>query len=735
MKQRLARAIVGAGYRLPLVILLIAVVCFGLIGRTNINYDLTKYLSEDTMTKRALRVMEEEFGSAEQLRVMFADISPEQAGAYVDQMNDMPEVLLASCDAADTVTADGRTYTLVTVTLRDGDPAAAVLKLRAAFPEAGRYWVGGSAAAQLDLQKSVGTEMIGVTALAVVVVLGVLFFASHAWLEPAVLLIVFAVSIVINMGTNLIFPDVSFITFAVSAILQLALSIDYAIMLMHTYDAYLDGGDTAKEAMIKALAECFMRIASSAMTTVAGLMSLVFMSFTFGFDIGMVLSKGIVISMLCVFLMMPGVALMMEKPLRATRHRPVRLGGEHLGALILRISRPLAAVMVIAVLFGLYLNLNNSYSFTADDKTSGDTDYINDRFGVSSPLVILFPGGRDDADYDRQRELAGRLMGITRADGTAAVGDITAMVTTGSEALKYYTAQDVAELTGQSPAVISLFFMTQGFGTGVRADRLLDAAGSMMGGDETVAALREQLDMARTAFEGPNYSRMLVELEADAGDEDFEACMEAVLSAAEAVYGSDVYVTGAPMSAYDIAAAFSGDLRTVNLITLLAILLIVTVSFRAIKIPVLLVFVIEGAIWITMGFSELIGEPVFFISYLICLSIQMGATIDYGILMCDQYRSLRRAGLDREGAVKEAMKKALPTILTSGVIIVVAGYIIGRMCSIYYISSIGLLVSRGALVSVILTLTLLPALLLITDRGRDERDELQAVPHRAQGQG
>ncbi len=715
VKDKLARSIVRAGFRLPSVILLIAVLCAALIGMTNINFDLNRYLSDDTMTKRALKVMEDEFGTTEQLRVMFTDISPERLDGYIAEMNRMPEVLLAAHDPDDVLSSGGHTYRLVTVTLTEGDPAAAVMKLRDSFREADCR-VGGPAAAQMDIQRSVGDEMIAATALAVAVVLAVLLAATRSWLEPAVLLIVFAVSIVINMGTNLIFPDVSFITFAVSAILQLALSIDYAIMLLNTYDAFLDAGTNAREAMTRALSECFMRIASSALTTVAGLLSLIFMSFTIGFDIGMVLSKGILISMLCVFLMMPGTVLLLDKPLKKTRHRPVRLGAGGLSGLILRFRGILAAVLVLAVIFGLYLNTQNTYSFTAAEGGRGsDTAFINERFGVASPLVILVPGGREDDDYARQRDLADRLTAIKRADGSAALGNVNAMVTTGAEALKYYTPKDVADLTGQSPAVVSLFFLAKGFGGQVRADRLLDAAGDLTG-DGAAAALTEQLAMARKAFEGPRYARMLVEPEADPGDEDFNSVMESVLAQAEAVYGKDFYVTGVPMSVYDISHAFKGDLRRVNLITLLAILLIVTVSFRAVKIPLMLVFVIEGAIWITMGVSTLMGEPVFFISYLICLSIQMGATIDYGILMCDQYRSLRRAGAGKEAAVRGSMDRALPTILTSGVIIVVAGYIIGRLCSIYYISSIGLMVSRGALISVILTLTLLPALLILTDR-------------------
>jgi predicted RND superfamily exporter protein len=181
------------------------------------------------------------------------------------------------------------------------------------------------------------------------------------------------------------------------------------------------------------------------------------------------------------------------------------------------------------------------------------------------------------------------------------------------------------------------------------------------------------------------------------------------------VYGDDFYATGMPVSTYDISHAFRSDLLKVNLLTLAAIFLIVALSFRSLRMPVLLVFVIEGAIWLTIGFSRLIHEPVFFISYLICVSIQMGATIDYGILLADQYRSRRAENLPPREAMAAALKKSLPTILTSGIILIVAGFAVGRVCTIYYISSIGLLVSRGALISSLLMLVFLPSLLLLFD--------------------
>ncbi len=718
MKKKLAGRIVQ--FRIFLLILMLgfAVFCVTTIGRTRINYDLTKYLSKDTMTQKALVVMEEEFGSSEQLRMMFIDQDEASMEAILEKLEQKEEIFLVSYDASEDRTgSDGKTYQLVTLTLNECDAAALVTELRSMFPEADEYYVGGSAASQLDIQKYVGKEIPMVMMIAVAVVLGVLILTSHAWLEPVIILIVLAVSILINMGTNFIFKDVSFITFAVCSILQLALSIDYAIMLLHTYNDCRDQGMEAAGAMKDALSQCFMRIASSAMTTVAGLLSLLFMSFTIGFDIGLVLSKGIIISMLGVFLLMPAVTLMLEKPLLLTRHKPIRLGGEHLAAFILRIKKPLVAILVLAVLCGLWLNSRVTYIFTDSGSAEiGETAVINEICGSTIPLVLLVPGGDDDSDYDLQRDLVQKLEAIRMEDGSPAVKAVSAMVTTGEAALQYYTAQDVSEMTGMDTLAVKLFFALQGLEEPVRADRLLKAAESIAGSNETVKDLREQLAMAEKVFHGSRYDRMILEIGFQTFDPDFNSYMEAILSAAEEVYGKDYYVTGMPMSCYDIGNAFHGDLLKVNLITLFAILLIVVISFKALKLPLLLVFVIEGAIWITMGISYVIGEPVFFISYLICLSIQMGATIDYGILLSDQYRTIRREGIPVRDALQRALKKALPTIMTSGIILVTAGYIVGKMCSIYYIYSIGFLVSRGAFVSAVLVLTLLPGCLALFDR-------------------
>lgn len=715
--RKIAAGIVRLRTGILIVMLALAVVCAGCIGKTHINYDLTRYLNSETMTRRALDVMQAEFGSSEQLRIMFRDVSADTLSSCVARLNALPEIQLASHDPeTGEKPVDGVACSLVTLTLNANcDAAALVTHLREMFPECGEYAVGGAAATQLDVQRSVGEEMPQALLIAVAVVLAVLLLTSHAWLEPVLILVTLGVSILINMGTNFVFPDVSFVTFAVCAILQLALSIDYAIMLLHSFNGLCDEGLLPKDAMIEALRRSFMPVSSSAFTTIAGLLALLFMSFTIGFDIGLVLSKGILISMATVFLLMPALTLLLYRPLRKTRHRPLQLGGAQLGKAVYDIRRWLAGALALAVAAGGYLQTKNTYIFSDAGRSDAQTESaaINAVFGASDPLVLLMPGGDDDGDYARQRALADALQQIQVADQPA-VKELSAMVTTGAAALNYYTAAELSELTGQNVLAVNLFLMAQGLTPPVRGDRLLEKAGSLAAENPQLAQLQSALALAKAAFNGPHYSRMLLTLNFPVSSAETRATIDQIMAAARAEYGEDFYLTGTGMSVYDIGNAFEGDLMLVNLITLAAILLIVALSFRSFVTPLLLVLVIEGAVWITMAVSYLESQPIFFISYLICVAIQMGATIDYGILLTSHYQSFRKTMASRE-ALCAALHKALPTILTSGAILITAGFIIGKRCSIYYISSIGLLLARGALISVILILTLLPALLTLQD--------------------
>ena len=710
--EKLARGIVKSRKFLMVLFVVLTIISVFCIGKTTINFDLTQYLRSDTMTRRSLIKMQEEFGTSEQLRLMFQDVPEDEIARIYEEINGRDEVLAAVCGADDIRESGGSVYRLMTLTLAPCDSSQLVQDLRAQYPGA---CVGGDAANQLDIQQSVGQEVGLALALSVVIVLLMLLLTSHAWFEPVIILITLGVSILINMGTNFVFPSVSFITYAVCAILQLALSIDYAVMLLNGYHNLLEQGLHHEDAMVYALRDCMMPISSSALTTAAGLLSLLFMSFTIGFDIGLVLTKGIFISMVTVFLFMPGLTLLLRKAIHNTRHKPLPLGGKNLGRAIFKLRVPVAVLLSLLVIVCGVLQTRNTYLFSDVDNISERTEggRIQAVFGASDPLVLLVPGDESEESYTVQRQLISGIECV-QVGGQPVVQQITAMVTTGAAALAYYTPEQVAEMAGMPAFSVRLFFNMNGLESPVRADKLLEKADAL-GSLPQVKELQETLAQAKEAFQGPHYARMLIELNISSAGEEAQEAIRQIMALAEGLYGEDYYMTGTGMSVYDIGHAFTGDLRRVNLITLAAIFLIVALSFRSLSVPLVLVFVIEGAIWISMAISKLAHQPIFFISYLICVSIQMGATIDYGILLTDHYRALRKT-LAPKPALMEALRLSLPTVLTSGIILVTAGFTVGKVCSIYYISSIGLLLSRGALISVILILTLLPALLVLLDR-------------------
>ena len=710
--EKLARGIVKSRKFLMVLFVVLTIISVFCIGKTTINFDLTQYLRSDTMTRRSLIKMQEEFGTSEQLRLMFQDVPEDEIARIYEEINGRDEVLAAVCGADDIRESGGSVYRLMTLTLAPCDSSQLVQDLRAQYPGA---CVGGDAANQLDIQQSVGQEVGLALALSVVIVLLMLLLTSHAWFEPVIILITLGVSILINMGTNFVFPSVSFITYAVCAILQLALSIDYAVMLLNGYHNLLEQGLHHEDAMVYALRDCMMPISSSALTTAAGLLSLLFMSFTIGFDIGLVLTKGIFISMVTVFLFMPGLTLLLRKAIHNTRHKPLPLGGKNLGRAIFKLRVPVAVLLSLLVIVCGVLQTRNTYLFSDVDNISERTEggRIQAVFGASDPLVLLVPGDESEESYTVQRQLVSGIECV-QVGGQPVVQQITAMVTTGAAALAYYTPEQVAEMAGMPAFSVRLFFNMNGLESPVRADKLLEKADAL-GSLPQVKELQETLAQAKEAFQGPHYARMLIELNVSSAGEEAQEAIRQIMALAEGLYGEDYYMTGTGMSVYDIGHAFTGDLRRVNLITLAAIFLIVALSFRSLSVPLVLVFVIEGAIWISMAISKLAHQPIFFISYLICVSIQMGATIDYGILLTDHYRALRKT-LAPKPALMEALRLSLPTVLTSGIILVTAGFTVGKVCSIYYISSIGLLLSRGALISVILILTLLPALLVLLDR-------------------
>ena len=707
-----------------LILLLIASAASALtMGRTRVNYDLTAYLNKDTDTKRGLDLMNGEFEQTSFMSVVLIDADADAAADYAGRIGALEGVLTAAHDPEAGVTRrDGHLYRLIRVTLnadREEEALEAVDGMLAETP----HLISGAAQDSRDLQESIMREMPLVMAVSCAIVFGILLAMTRSWMEPVIFFLVIAVSILINMGTNWIFPSISFITFAVTAILQLALAMDYSIMLMNAFDRLRRQGMDARQAMAQALSGAFMPIASSALTTVAGMLALVFMRFTIGFDIGIVLAKGILISMLTVFLFMPGLLTLFAPLLDRTAHKPLPLKGGWMESASSALHGLLPLALILAVILGAGLQSKNVYTYTIRDMGAG-AQQVTELFGQSNQIVALFPRDDSDEGVARQRQLAERLQSLT-ADGAPVVKDVMSMVTTGKAAVTVYQdAAEVAALLGRDEGSVNALARMLGIQFPIRGDALVKQLSDSLGriaflvpGDvtEQLKGAQELLQTAENAFNGPHYSRMLLDMELAYSDPHVHEVITGIKAILRELYGEDTAMAGMLLAIDDIATSFSTDMRRVTFITIGLVFLIVLISFKSLVIPVLLVCVIQGAIWINMAFSNWYDGSIFFMCYLICVALQMGATIDYGILLTSHYRELRRDH-NKKASAAEAIRLSLPTVLTSGMALIVAGFSVGIVSSVFYISSIGTMLGRGAVVSVALVLFLLPRLLQLLDR-------------------
>ncbi len=718
MLERAARRIVGMRRLMIIVFLLLTVVSAFLIGKTTINYDFTDYLGEDTVTRKSLDMMEKDFGNTDQLTIMFENLEDGICAEIAAELHEREGVLRATHDSSkDVRMIDDVKYERIEVFLECEDSVWYVLDLTEEFEKRDDidvFHMSGTAAQTIKLKESIMREVVIAMAIAACVVIVVLLLTSHSWFDPVIFLLVLIVSIVMNMGTNWIFDSISFVTFAVCAILQLALAMDYSIMLLHNYfDILMENADR-EEALVRALARSFMPVSSSALTTVAGLASLMFMSFTVGYDIGIVLSKGILISMLTVFLLMPALILIFSKPLERLRHKPLPLFGRKIGAFSYAARKVLPFFLIIVIIISCALQGRNEYVFT-DENANIESNIVSRVFGLSNQLVLLFPADMSDAALDTQRMLIEKLQKVT-FQGKPAVTSVTSLVTTGEAAIRYYTLKEISELSGISQIALGMYTGSLGFGPVVRGDELVDKAAEVMTENKMIQTLKETLDFARSMFVGKTYSRMILLMDVPYFGDEMYAMLDEISGILKETYpGEEVGIAGATMSSYDISSAFKGDMLIVNLLTIAAVVVIILLSFKNFAVPVVLVCVIQGAIWITLSISTALGEGIFFMCYLIITAIMMGATIDYAILLTGSYRRLREECLPKE-AIMQALEASAPTIFTSGVILAVAGFIIGNVCSAYYIYSIGKMLARGALISIGLVITLLPAMLVNLDK-------------------
>ncbi len=642
---------------------------------TTVNYDLAQYLPNDSMTQKTIRLLETEFGYPGMAEVMVENITIQEAVGIKTRLKTIDGVknviwlddLVDVTVPEDTIPAAARdlyykdSAALFRIEFTENDYSLKTVEaLKIIRTELGEQaLVAGTAEDSSKMQAVVSKEIFTIAIVVFPICLLILMLASTSWIEPFIYLLVIGISILINMGTNFIFNQVSFITHTMTAVLQMAISLDYSLFLFHRYIEERDLGLGVVPAIQEASKHSLTAISASALTTIAGFMALIFMQYRIGADIGLVLAKGIVISFLSVLFIMPVILYFFRNWIDKTRHRILVPSYHKLSRFTIRFRYVLLVAGVVLLIPFFLAQQSNHYLYgdTSGSMTQGESagqrQQIENRFGIYNPVVLLVP----NSDIPSEIALAEQL----KSDSN--IKDVQALVTL-------------------ADSRIPREFLPDGF---------------------------------RSSFLSEKYSRFIILLNSEGESKEIFDSVAVIESSAQKYYPAQWYLAGKSSSIADIKASVEKDSNSVMLFSILAVLLIILFSFRSFSIPVLLVAVIQASIWINMGIPYFQGTSLVYIGYLIISSLQLGATIDYAILLSGRYIGFRHTQPPKEAAVS-AISTAGISITVSALILTIAGFAEGLLSKIPSISAIGILLGRGAALSGIMVLFVLPSLLVLFDR-------------------
>ena len=722
----------------------IAAIIFCLFSRNwvSVNHDITDYLPDYTETRQGLSLMEEEFTTLGTARVMVANITYEQAQPLAEQIEAIEGV--ASVDFGNSDDAESRkehyqnSAALFDVTFEgeadDPESLEAMAQLR---DQLAGYDLYISSDVGEDESATLAEEMNLIIAIAAVIIVAVLTLTSRTYGEVPVLLLTFIAAAILNMGTNFLLGEISFVSNSISTILQLALAIDYAIILCHRFSEEREHAQ-AREACILALSKAIPEISSSCLTTLAGLMAMMFMQFRLGFDMGIVLIKAIIFSILSVFTLMPGLLIVFGGLMDRTRHKNLIPKITFWGRFVTKLKYVVPPVFVFILAGAFYFSnqcpYTYGYSLLETEKKNESMvaeEKIDTVFGSDNLLAILVPAG----DYETEGRLLARLEDLEEVDYATGLANVE--VKDGYVLTDPLTPRQFSELTDLDIEVGRLLYTAyaadlEEYGRIINnidsySVPLLDMflflydrvqEGYVTLDDDLQADLDDlyaQITDAKAQLQGEGYSRLLVGLNLPEEGEETFRFLESLHELTENYYESgSYYIVGDSTSDYDLATSFERDNILISVLTVVFVITVLLFTFQSAGLPVLLILVIQGSIWINFAVPALNDDNIFFLSYLIVSSIQMGANIDYAIVISSRYQELKKEFPLREAMI-ETLNQAFPTILTSGSILAVAGTLIGKLTSDPAIYGVGICLGRGTIISIVLVLGVLPEILLLGD--------------------
>ncbi|PXX80218.1 MMPL family protein [Dielma fastidiosa] len=713
-----------------------AIFCVFSTGWVQVNDDLTSYLPAETETRQGLTIMDEEFVTFGSAEVMVDNLTIQQAEKISDELTKIQGVKSVEFDdskdhfnnasALFSVTFDGESDDEISI--------QAMNEIKAMLVDEDVYIVSEVGSSQSD---EIASEMNVVMIIAVVIIIAVLLFTSHTYMEIPVLLITFAAAAILNMGTNFIFGEISFVSNSIAVVLQLALALDYAIILCHRYTEERTT-KPAREAVIIALSKAIPEISGSCLTTISGLIAMMFMQFKIGYDMGLVLIKAILFSILCVFTLMPGLLMLFSPWIDKTHHRSFVPKISAWGKLTVKTRKIVPPIFVLLLVWAFIFSNRCPYVYgystlttVKQNESQIAADKIEANFGSTNMMALLVPSG----DYKTEAKLLAKLEAKEHVQSVMGLANIEAM--DGYVLTDTLSPRQFAELTDLDIEIARLLYgayaadqKTYGqivSGIDNYSVPLIDMfmflydqkeAGYVSLAadlDEELEDIHNQLTDAQVQLLGEHYSRILIYLDLPEESPETFAFLQEIHQCAREFYDSeDLYLVGNSTNDYDLFASFSNDNILISILSAVFVIIVLLFTFKSAGLPILLILVIQGSIWMNFSFPYLSKTNLFFMSYLVVSSIQMGANIDYAIVITNRYTSLKKE-MPIADAMVEALNQAFPTIVTSGMMLASAGTLIGQLSSDPAISSIGTCLGRGTILSILLVMGVLPQILMLGD--------------------
>lgn len=653
-----------------------------LIPKVKVNHDMTKYLPEDSSTKQAIEIINQEFGNYAAVELMIENveilevIQIKNTIKNVDGVRDVvwiddfeayaafipnPESFLASM----TQNYYKNKNALLTIIFNDDSYSLAVedaIKTIRGLDILENQAISfrGEVLYNIDSRNIIDGEIERLLIVIVPLVILILLLAAKSWFEPVIVLVTLGIAIALNSGTNIIFDDISFITQSMAMALQLAISLDYSLFLMHRYYEEKASGLGTVDATIKSVKKTFASILGSALTTLVGFAALLFMQYRFGNDMGLVMGKGIIFSFLATIFFMPIFIIICAPLLDKTMKKSKRMiNVDRIGNVFYK--HKYITIIIFVVIAGVALLFQNRTDYLyATSEASDDTSIviqeekrIDAEFGINKPIVLLVPNGNLQNEGLLLQELSDNENIIS----------INSIIT-------YETLLGIprnllpAEITGQ--------------------------------------------------FIGENYTRFIINTKIENESQlmyDFSYQLSETLSN----YYDEYYFAGIATSTTEIKDIVTDDSLLVMLISIIGVGLVILFIFKSVSLPLILLLVIQSAIWMNIAIIAIQGTAIIYIGYLVIQTLQLGATIDYAVLLTSRYKEFRKTK-DAEAAMSSALRASGISVLISSTVLAIAGFSEGLLSQISAVKEIGILIGRGALLSGILVILVLPSLLIFFDK-------------------